>query len=82
MPGFANPVPGFGMRFGGRSGGWGGGHGRRHRFYATGLPFWARTGAIPPATEQELVGLKNEAELLKGELEAINRRIDELERKS
>jgi hypothetical protein len=32
--------------------------------------------------DQELAGLKNEAELLKGQLEAINRRIDELEQKS
>ena len=78
LPGFANPVPGYGMRFGGR----GGGHGWRNRFYATGLPFWARGGAVPPAAGQELAGLKNEAELLKEQLEAINRRIVELDQKS
>lgn len=80
MPGFANPVPGYGMR-GGRSGSWGGGHGWRHWFYATGVPFWARTGAISPPPEQELASLKDEAELLKGQLEAINRRIEELEKR-
>jgi predicted nucleic acid-binding Zn-ribbon protein len=35
-----------------------------------------------PPPEQELAGLKNEAEQLKSELEAITRRIDELEQKS
>lgn len=71
-PGFADPIPGYGMRFGGRFGGWGGGHGWRHWFHATGLPFWVRTRAVPPAAEQELAGLKREAEWLKGQLEAIN----------
>jgi hypothetical protein len=46
LPGFANPVPGYGNRFGG----WGGGHGWRHRFYATGLPFWARGGGNQPGS--------------------------------
>jgi Family of unknown function (DUF5320) len=79
-PGFANPAPGYGMscgygRFGGRGRGW------RHWYHATGLPGWARAGYVPPAQEQELAGLKNEAEWLKGQLEAINRRIEELEQK-
>jgi hypothetical protein len=81
IPGFSNPVPGYGMQFGGRFGGWGGGHGWRHWFYASGLPGWARAGAAPPVPEQELAGLKHEAEWLKGELDAINRRIEELEKK-
>jgi Family of unknown function (DUF5320) len=82
-PGFANPVPGYGMRFGGRFGGWGGGRGWRHRYYATGLPGWARPEYPEPvqAAEQELAGLKNEAEWLKGQLEAINQRIEELGKK-
>ena len=80
-PGIANPAPGYGMSFGGRFGGWGGGHGWRHRFYATGLPFWASGGAAPPAAGQELAGLKHEAEWLNDQLEAINRRIEELEQK-
>lgn len=81
LPGSANPVPGYGMRFRGRFGSWGVGHGWRHWFYATGLPGWARAGAVPPVPEQELAGLKNEAELLKDQLDAINRRIVELEQK-
>jgi hypothetical protein len=79
-PGFANPTPGYGMqfgyrRFGGRGCGW------RHWYYATGLPGWARTGLVPALPEQELAGLKNEAECLKSQLDAINRRIEELEQK-
>jgi hypothetical protein len=89
QPGFATPAPGYGRRagyrqfgfyqFGGR--GRGGGFGWHHVYDATGLPGWARAGITPPASlpEQELAGLKNEAEQLKGELEAINRRIEELE---
>jgi hypothetical protein len=69
------------MRFGGGFGGWGGGRGRRNWYYATGLPFWARSGYAPPVPEQELAGLKNEAVLLKEQLDAINRRIEELEQK-
>ncbi len=82
-PGFANPVPGYGMRFGGQFGGWGGGRGWRHRYYATGLPVWARPEYPAPvqAAEQELAGLKDEAEWLKGQLEAINQRIEELGKK-
>jgi len=82
MPGFANPVPGYGMRYGGRFSGRGGGYGWRHWFYATGQPYWARAGAVPPVPEQELYSLKDEAEVLKEQLEAINRRITELEQKS
>ena len=39
-PGYMNP--GFGYRAFGRGGF--GGHGYRHWYYATGLPFWARSG--------------------------------------
>jgi len=81
LPGFANPVPGYGMRFGGRFGGWGGGHGWRHWYYATGIPGWARPGYVSPTREQELAGLKSEAEILKSQLDAINRRIEEMEKK-
>ncbi|MEJ2596728.1 MAG: DUF5320 domain-containing protein [Anaerolineales bacterium] len=81
-PGFASPVPGYGRRFGGRFGGWGGGRGWRHWYHATGLPAWARPEYPVPVqtTEQELTGLKNEAEWLKGQLEAINQRIQALEK--
>jgi len=70
-PGFANPVPegrgwlGFGYR--------GMGHGWRNRFYATGIPGWA---AYTP--EQEAADLKAQADWLKGQLEAIQKRLEEL----
>jgi hypothetical protein len=52
-PGYANAVPGRGYGMGwGRGmawGGWGPGRGRgwRHRYYAPGLPGWARFGCAP-----------------------------------
>jgi hypothetical protein len=58
----------------------GGGHGWRHWFHATGLPRWARAGAVPSGPEQELPGLKNEAQYLKRQLDSIHRRIEELEK--
>jgi hypothetical protein len=94
VPGFANPMPGrgYGMGwgrgwFGGRGyGRGGGGRGWRHRFYATGRPFWAPAWdygqpvvAYRPTPEQELEGLKHEAEWLKSQLDAISQRIKELE---
>ncbi len=84
MPGYANPIPGrgFGM-------GWGRGGGRgwrwRHWYYATGLPGWARGYAPPvgyaPTTtpEQEAEFLKRQADWLQGQLDAIRKRIEELE---
>jgi hypothetical protein len=79
-PGFANPAPGYGRQFGyGRFGGRG--RGWRHWYYATGLPGWARAGYVSPTQEQELAGLKNEAEYLKTQLDAISQRIEELEQK-
>jgi hypothetical protein len=66
----------FGYR---RFGGWG--RGWRHSYYATGQPGWARAGYFPPTQEQELAGLKNEAEYLQSQLDAISRRIGELEQK-
>jgi hypothetical protein len=72
----------------------GGGWGYRHWYHATGLPRWARAqqfagfgvppavayGApdAPPAREQEVEMLKNEAEWLKEQLDAIGQRMDEL----
>jgi hypothetical protein len=76
-PGFATSA----ARFGVQRGYGGGGRGWRHMFYATGLPGWARPGAVPLTSEQELTWLKNEAELLKDQLEALNRRMEELETK-
>ena len=88
VPGYANPVGrrgffgfgrgrGFGMRGGGR--GW------RHWFYATGLPGWARTGyqagfPAAPETESEQQTLKQQAQYLRDSLDAVNKRIEELEK--
>jgi hypothetical protein len=53
VPGWANPMPGFGQGRGwagywGRGGGrGGGGRGRRNWYYATGVPGWARFGYAP-----------------------------------
>jgi hypothetical protein len=72
MPGFANPISGFGFGRGFA----GGGRGWRHRFYATGVPFWA-----PPTAEQETADLRAKADWLKQQLDAIQKRLDELETK-
>ena len=45
VAGFMNPIGGRGYWGWGRGGGWG----RRNRFYATGLPGWARAGYGYPA---------------------------------
>ena len=95
-PGYANPAPGFGRGRGrgswGAGPGWpgGGGRGWRHRYYATGLPGWARYD-YPPAwayghygpamtEEQEVELLKDQAEALRREMEAITKRLEELEK--
>ena len=59
----------------------GGGRGRRNMYYATGLPGWARAGAVPPvpAVEQELADLKAQAGWLAGQLDAIQKRIEDFE---
>lgn len=77
---------GWGRGFGAAGGGaWergGGRHRWRHSFYATGLPGWLRPGADPsravdPGSETEL--LAGRAEALQSELEAIRKRLGELE---
>ena len=95
VPGYMNPVGGRG--FGGRGRGFwgrGGGRGWRNRFYATGLPGWARIGqpdwddvsytpGMPTVRpEQELTGLKQQAEHFENELDRINKRIEQLESES
>ena len=66
-----NPTPGFRSGFGfGYSGS---GRGWRHRFYATGVPGW-----VAPTTEQETADLKAQADWLKAQLDAIQKRIEEL----
>jgi hypothetical protein len=66
----------------------GGGWGWRHWYHATGLPRWARSevhpawaygpGAEPPSKEQEVEMLREEAEWLKQQLDAINEHLAEL----
>jgi hypothetical protein len=70
-PGFANQGPNFRSWYG--FGGRGGGRGWRNRFYATGMPGW-----VAPPPEQETADLKAQADWLKGQLDAIQQRIDEL----
>ncbi|HBX43482.1 MAG TPA: hypothetical protein DEH27_06670 [Deltaproteobacteria bacterium] len=63
----------------------GGGRGWRHIFHATGLPGWMRSGwggpafleEPPPGTEKRY--LEEEAEALKGRLDEIRKRLEELE---
>ena len=74
LPGFATPGAGFRGWLGFRRGG--GGRGWRHRFFATGIPGW-----VPPTPEQETADLKAQADWLKGQLDAIQKRIEELEQK-
>jgi hypothetical protein len=70
-PGFAYPAQvGCGWFGFGRGGG---GRGWRNRFYATGIPGWA---AITP--EQEAIDLNAQANWLKSQLDAIQKRIEEL----
>ena len=80
-----------GGRWGGYGAGRGGGWGWRHQYYATGLPRWERWGPPPaaaygapygapsesPSQAQEVAMLRNEAEWLKEQLDAINKRMDE-----
>ena len=92
MPGYMNPVPGYGRS---RGGGWGGGgRGWRHRFYATGLFGWQRGGRggwwrgnapypaydVPaPTREQQASMLQADLQQLEQHAEELRRRIRELE---
>lgn len=70
-PGFTNQATAFRGGFG--FGNWAAGRGWRHRFFATGIPGWAAS-----TPEQETNDLKNQADWLKEQLDAIQKRIDEL----
>lgn len=69
--GYANPA--FMARGGFGLGRRGAGRGWRHRFFATGVP-----GRATIAPEQEAADLQAQAELLKTQLDAIQKRIEEL----
>jgi len=68
----------------GRGIGLGKGRGFRNRFFATGLPFWARkdnqTGFI--SKDDEINILKNQAKYMQDEITAVNERIKELGKKT
>lgn len=74
LPGLANQTSIFRGWFGYRRGG--AGRGWRHRFFATGIPGW-----VPPTPEQETADLKAQADLLKEQLDVIQKRIAEIEPK-
>lgn len=85
IPGYANPAPGPG--FWGRGRGFrrgGGGRGWRHCFWATGLPGWMRVGwgSMPytaePTPEAERRFLDGQAQALRSQLDAIEKRLEEL----
>jgi len=79
QPGYASP--GGGRGFGG---GGGRGRGQRNRFFASGLPGWARgwgsgTDAATVSPEQEKQLLQQQVQQLQDSLEAIQNRIQELD---
>lgn len=76
--GFFGRVFGRGLM---RGPGRGGGRGWRNTFYATGLPFRAR-GACEPTPAEEKALLKEQADWLQEQREAIQKRMDELEKLS
>lgn len=76
VPGAVNPAFGRGMGFGRGIGH--GGRGWRNIYYATGLPRWSRPYYPTPTPEQELAYLKEESNLLKNQLDTLNKRIEEL----
>jgi hypothetical protein len=95
VPGYVNRGMGrgFGTGFGRGGVGWGrgrsfggGGRGWRHWYNATGQPGWMRFGGYAPAgapdsaTEKQM--LKNEADALRSELEFVQKRLTEIEKKS
>lgn len=85
VPGYANAAPGVRGAVGYGLGGFG--RGWRHRFFATGLPGWARydaTWAAPPppvpmTREQELNWLKTHVENLKSALDQASARMQQLD---
>jgi hypothetical protein len=94
VPGYMNPVGGYGGYGRGR----GGGRGRRNWYYQTGMPGWSRAsygypawgGYAPPvapyanmpvqAPAAEMDMLKQEADYLREELKAIEERLDSLKK--
>lgn len=75
-PGFASPVGRFGLERGFRRDG----RGWRHMFHDTGLLRWARDfpGSAPVAPDDEATALKNQADRLRSQLEAIQARTEQI----
>lgn len=67
---------------GNRSGGFGGRRrGCRNMFYATGLPGWMRfNGDTAGPRENEIQHLKSQADFLNRSLDAVNKRLSEVEK--
>jgi len=94
VPGYMNPLPGGGwFRFGrGRARGWfGGGRGWRHRYWATGLPGWAREAYgypplgiypyVPPPSGAYPYAptTKEEMDILKDQAEFLRKDLEEIQ---
>lgn len=88
VPGYSNPIPGRGYRGFGRGRAWGAGRGwGRGRFAA---PYFGGYGSYPvapygsyygaPSPESESSFLKQQAEGLQAELDAVQKRLEELEK--
>ena len=83
MPGYANPMPGVGLRYGrgmgrgpGRGRSFGGGRGLG---YGWNWPGYYTYGAPYASGKEEAAVLKDQAKAMQEEIEAINDRIKELE---
>jgi hypothetical protein len=91
VPGFMNPVGGRGFWGRGRGGGWGRGFGRGFGWARAGYgwPAWGgyagsytpyfTAGAPQVTAQQELDGLKQQAEYFQDALDEIKKRMEELE---
>jgi len=96
VPGFMNPVGGRGYWGRGRGGGWGRGRGFGRGFgwarAGYGYPAWGDVDypyapypapfAQAPTPENELTGLKQQAEYFQDALDEINKRMEQLEAES
>ncbi|MBN2135019.1 MAG: DUF5320 domain-containing protein [Acidobacteria bacterium] len=80
-PGFMNLIPGRGIGMRGGRGMQAGGRGWRNRFYATGVPmssYGSMNVPVPVDEKQEVEILKNHAVVLQQQLDAINKRMEDL----
>lgn len=74
-PDYSKPVYGWGMA-------WGAGFGWRHRAYIPRLTPWGIPRYAPPTKAETLQALQSEADWLKEQLNAVQQKIDELEKES